>query len=358
MSDDALTQAYRLRLTDTDSNAVRVFLSGRAYMTNDFRRDPNISQRFMRMSVAQRVMTVPLQVEGRSIGVFHIQDKRSGDYTPEDLHLLELMAPTLAVLITSARMMRELREHRQRAETALAERQVQLQEAARIQRDLRPQTVPRLDGYQLAAGCLAAQDVAGDFFDWVVFDGALVVTVADVMGKGVGTSLLTATLRAALRAAPHKMGPVARVQRAEGSMALGVVDEGLFVTLFHGQLDLTSGELRYVDAGHGHCAVRHPDGELMHLDQRSLPVGVLPGEPYLEGMVRLEPGDTLIVYSDGLVEHGTTTGDLTEFRRELDDSEDADDMVRRLMARMPAALGDDVTVLVVHRMPLAVSWAS
>ena len=64
---------------------VKVFLTGRPYMTNDFRRDPNMSQRFVRMSVAQKVMTVPLQVEGRSIGVFHVQDKWSGDYTVEDL---------------------------------------------------------------------------------------------------------------------------------------------------------------------------------------------------------------------------------------------------------------------------------
>jgi serine phosphatase RsbU (regulator of sigma subunit) len=352
MTDDQLANAYRVRLTDTDSNAVRVFTSGRAYMTNDFRRDPRMSQRFVQMSVAQRVMTVALQVEGRSIGVFHVQDKRSGDYTPEDLHLLELMAPTLAVLITSARMMRELRDHRHRAEAALAERQAQLEEAARIQRDLLPGSPPHLDGYVLAAGCLAAQDVAGDFYDWVTFDGTLALTLADVMGKGVGASLLTATLRAALRAAPHKMGPSSRVQRAEESMALGIVDEGLFVTLFHAQLDLASGVLRYVDAGHGHWAVLSADGSLVTLEVRSLPVGVLPGEPYLEGQVLLEPGDTLIVYSDGLVEHGSATGDLTDFSRELADAADPGDLVHRLLARMPPVLSDDVTVLAVHRLAI------
>jgi serine phosphatase RsbU (regulator of sigma subunit) len=350
MSDDELARAYRVRLTDTESNAVKVFTSGRAYMTNEFRSDPRMSQRFVRMSVAQRLMTVPLQVQGRSIGVFHVQDKRSGDYTPEDLHLLELLAPTLAVLITSARMMRELRDHKQRAETALAERQAQVQEAARIQRELLPRTTPNIDGYRLAAGCLPAQDVAGDFYDWVTFDGTLVVTLADVMGKGVGASLVSATLRAALRAAPHKLSPTDRVRRAEESIALSIVDAGLFVTLFHGQLDLASGLLRYVDAGHGHCAVMHADGRLTPLDVRSLPVGVQPGEPYLEGRLRLEPGDTLIVYSDGLVEHGSTTGDLSDFRRELTEAADPEDLVGRLLGRMPASLADDVTVLILHRL--------
>src|SRR5438874_1954379 len=110
--------AYRLPLSQA-SNAVSVFLTGQATMTNDFQNDPRMNKRFARMSRAQGVMTVPLQVEGRSIGVFHVEDKRSGDYTEEDLELLKLMAPTLAVLITSAGMMRDLRHHQGQLEAAL-----------------------------------------------------------------------------------------------------------------------------------------------------------------------------------------------------------------------------------------------
>lgn len=348
LDDEEFMRAYRVSL-DEGGNAVSVFLSGEPYLTNDFQHDPRMNQRIARMSTAQRVMTVPLQIEGRSIGVFHVQDKRSGDFTREDLELLRLMAPTLAALITSAGMMRDLRTHRRHLEATLERRKHQLERAARIQRSLLPQTTPELRGYELAAACLAADDVAGDLFDWFMPDDCtLVFTVADVMGKGIAASLVMASLRAALRAAPSGLGPAARMRLAEKSMALHVGDDCMFVTAFHGQLDLRSRELRYVDAGHGHCQVRDPTGRLRELARRSLPMGVEPDQAYLEGRVRLQPGQTLIVHSDGLVESEGESRRLSCFSEELEASQNARDMVRRLLGRMPFSPPDDVTVLVLR----------
>jgi len=349
--DEELFAAYRLPLS-AGGNAVTVFQTGKPYMTNHFRSDPRMLKRFVNMSVAERVMTVPLQVEGRSIGVFHIQDKLTGDYTPEDLELLELMAPSLAILITSSRMLQDLRDHRRRLEAALAERQAELRKAAHIQRQLLPQETPELDGFQLAAVCLPAADVAGDFYDWTVnADGTLTLTVADVMGKGMAASLVMASLRAALRAAPADIGPATRIRLAEESMALGI-DSEVFVTVFHGDVDLDTGSLRYVDAGHGYCTVRRPDGAFVHLSERSLPLGILPEQQYREGVVQLGAGDVLIVHSDGLVEReGDRTGTLDEFSVELASACDAEDMVLRLIARMPDHLPDDVTILALWRAP-------
>jgi serine phosphatase RsbU (regulator of sigma subunit) len=260
------------------------------------------------------------------------------------------MAPSLAVLIMSARMLQELRDHRWQLEAALAQRQAELRKAAHIQRQLLPQETPALDGYQLAATCLPAADVAGDFYDWMLMpDGRLSLTVADVMGKGMAASLVMASLRAALRAAPSDIGPAARIKLAEESMALGFNAE-LFVTVFHGDVDLASGRLRYVDAGHGHCAIRWSDGELAHFTERSLPLNIQAEQEYREGEVQLGVDDVLIVYSDGLVEReGDRTGDLSEFSVELADARDAEDLIGRLVARMPQHLPDDVTVLVLRR---------
>jgi serine phosphatase RsbU (regulator of sigma subunit) len=296
-------------------------------------------------------MTVPLQVEGRSIGVFHIQDKLSGDYTGEDLELLQLMAPTLAVLIMSAAMLRELRDHRRRLEAALAERQLQLEKAAQIQRSLLPHVIPTLEGYELAAACMPADEVAGDFYDWMLSPGGrLTITVADVMGKGVPASLVMASLRAALRAAPADIGPAVRTRLAEDSMALGM-EADPFVTVFHADLDLASGVLRYVDAGHGLCAVRRPDGRLLTLTEHAMPLGVVAAQKYREATLRLHPGDALIVFSDGLVEQEGRTGDLSDFDAELSAAPSAAGMVERLLARMPEHLADDVTLLVLRRLP-------
>jgi len=83
-----------------------------------------------------------------------------------------------------------------------------------------------------------------------------------------------------------------------------------------------------------------------------MPLGILPKQEYREGVLRLRPGDALIVHSDGLVEReGDRTGTLAEFSAELDSASDAKDLVRRLVARMPGHLSDDVTILALHRAP-------
>src|SRR5207253_9011077 len=157
----------------------------------------------------------------------------------------------------------------------ISDRRRQMERAARVQRALLPEAKVDLEGYELAGTCLPAQEVAGDFFDWVLTEGGeLDLTLADVMGKGIGAALVMASLRAAMRSAPPEAGPVERLKLAARSMALGGDDEGLFVTVFHARLDPKTGELRYVDAGHGHCAVRRAGGELEGLPVRWVPLGM------------------------------------------------------------------------------------
>src|SRR5207253_4286553 len=193
-------------------------------------------------------------------------------------------------------------------------RKQQSERAARIQRDLWPQTVPELEGYDLAGACLPAQDVAGDFYDWSVTpDGDLDITVADVMGKGIGAALVMATLRASLRSAPVELGPAERLKLASESAALGEDEEGLFVTVFQARLRPSTGELSYVDAGHGHCSIRKASGELVRLADHSLPIWVREDENFREGSMVLQPGETLVVYSDGLVELGEQTTSLQAY---------------------------------------------
>jgi PAS domain S-box-containing protein len=233
----------------------------------------------------------------------------------------------------------------------ITRRKRQLERAAQVQRQLLPQAAPELDGYQLAGDCVPAEDVAGDFYDWVLPEpGYLDLTVADVMGKGIGSALLMAALRTALRTASPQLGPAARIGLAAESMALGVGEEGLFITLFHARLHLATGVLTYVDAGHGHCVVRRPTGELVRLTERTMPVGVMPNDQFKEGEVRLAAGDALVVHSDGLLETGEQMLTLADFAEELSDSEDAAEMVRRLMARTSDHPSDDVTAVVLRRL--------
>jgi PAS domain S-box-containing protein len=234
-------------------------------------------------------------------------------------------------------------------EEDISDRKAHAELAARIQRELLPNAVPKVDGYEVAAACMPAQDVAGDFYDWMLSDeGELQFTVADVMGHGMGAALVTATLRAVLRAAPAGLSPAARVRLAADSMVGS--EAGLFATLFHGCLDSSSGRLRYVDAGHGYCVIRRRGGDLVRLPSRSMPVGVLPDQEFQEGIAQLDPGDMLLVYSDGLVETDERSVEPPELTAGLDESTEAAEVVRRLTARMPPRLADDVTVVAVRRL--------
>jgi hypothetical protein len=112
---DEPIDAYRVPLSG-GGNAVTVFVSGEPYMTNDAENDPRVLQRFVQLYSARRILTVRLQIEGRAIGVFHAINKRSGDFTAQDLQLALLLAPQLAVIIQSARIMRELRRHEEQLE--------------------------------------------------------------------------------------------------------------------------------------------------------------------------------------------------------------------------------------------------
>ncbi|TMC03429.1 MAG: PAS domain S-box protein [Chloroflexi bacterium] len=143
----------------------------------------------------------------------------------------------------------------------ISERKLQAERAARIQRELWPARPPALDGYDVAGACLPAQEVAGDLYDWALADdGQLELTVADVMGKGIGAALVAAMLRTALRAAPSGLGPAAKLSLASSSMTLGRGDDETFATVFHARLDPRTGLLRYVDAGHGYCHVLRRNG--------------------------------------------------------------------------------------------------
>jgi serine phosphatase RsbU (regulator of sigma subunit) len=227
----------------------------------------------------------------------------------------------------------------------------QTERAARIQRDLWPQTVPELEGYDLAGACRPAQDVAGDFYDWSVTpDGDLDLTVADVMGKGIGAALVMATLRASLRSAPVGLGPAERLRLAARSASLGENEEGLFVTVFQARLRPATGELSYVDAGHGYCAIRRANGELVPLGQSSLPLWVEADQEFVDGHAVLQPGEMLVVHSDGLVELGEEPTSLEAYSGDLERASDAEEAVSRLLGRMPAQLADDVTVMVLRRL--------
>ena len=229
------------------------------------------------------------------------------------------------------------------ANAALARRlETELARAREVQAGLLPQEPPRLCGFDLAARCIPAREVGGDFFDWQRLDGAAVLSVGDVMGKGIPAALLAATVRAVLRALAHQNTPGAALDLLRQALGSDLERTSSFVTLFHARL--ASHDLRYVDAGHGHSMVRRANGVLERLERGGRPIGFPAAGPYREASLHLGPGDVLFVYSDGLFEG--TEERPEELIAALDTGERASVLVDRLVARRNTRdAGDDATVL-------------
>lgn len=233
---------------------------------------------------------------------------------------------------------------------------VELSRAAELQSDLLPGDSPRLDGWELAARCVPARQVGGDFYDWQeTTPGLLSITVGDVMGKGVSAALLMASVRAVLRAVGPYGAPASAVQTAAASLSSDLARSGSFVTVFHAHLDLVTGRLRYVDAGHGYAFLSRANGRAEKLPAQGLPIGVLDDEVYSEGEVTMEPGDVLIIYSDGLTQalpEVLASADRAALVAQQGAAETiADDLITRATANGP--LADDLTVSVLRRCPVA-----
>ncbi|WP_207456444.1 PP2C family protein-serine/threonine phosphatase [Desertivibrio insolitus] len=227
----------------------------------------------------------------------------------------------------------------------------ELDRAIEVQRALLPRDALSVPGFELAGGCLPARGIGGDFYDWyTVGDGAR-FTVADVMGKGMGAAILAATVRAVLRGA-RRLDPAAAIAVASDSLIGDLEQSNSFVTLFHAHLS-SDGELRYVDAGHGVAAVVRADGLVEHLTSIDRPIGVFEDDTWSERTLRLEPGDMLLVGSDGVLDLADPGRSSLEQVFEVARSgERAEDVVHRVltMARDKKAT-DDTTVVVVRRNP-------
>jgi FixJ family two-component response regulator len=192
----------------------------------------------------------------------------------------------------------------QRLESLVADRTDQIDKAAKVQAALLPSSPLIGAGFEVAAHFAPAREISGDFYDWYPLDrGRLALTLGDVMGKGLPAAILMATVRAALRSASvHATSVEQGVEQAAGVMAAALEVNQAYVTLFHAVFDVASGEVRYIDAGHGHARLVRSGGMHELLSERGAPIGLLPETTLLPGRVVLNSGDTLVVFSDGLLD--------------------------------------------------------
>ncbi|MBP2458954.1 serine phosphatase RsbU (regulator of sigma subunit) [Clavibacter michiganensis] len=250
----------------------------------------------------------------------------------------------------------ELADWAQRELLASAE----MDRAQAVQSALLPAAEVEIPGYEIAAVCVPAQVVGGDFYDYERTASGLRFSIADVMGKGTGAAILTATVRAVLRgiastADRYGAGVLEdtglMVTDAARSLEADLDRTGAFVTLQHGHLDQASGLLRYADAGHGLTIIVHADGRVTHLDTSDLPVGIDADHRWEERHAVLGHGDTFVTFSDGLFDmFGGSQPAFALIGRLVTESGGVHALVERVRGLASAGTPlDDVSVLAVSR---------
>lgn len=228
----------------------------------------------------------------------------------------------------------------------------ELTRAAQVQASLLPASLPDVPGYAVAARFSPAGSVGGDFYDWQPVFGGLVVTLADVMGKGTGAAILAATSRSVLRSFGPERDVAAALVAAEEAMEADLAGAGAFVTVFHARVDIVTGTVTYADAGHGLSLVVRADGGSERLPALGLPLGVAPGTPRRTGTAHLDSGDLLLMFSDAVLDAiGGTVADLGRVEAAVRGAVSADAAAQAVLTLVADAGEqlDDLTVVAVRR---------
>jgi hypothetical protein len=179
----------------------------------------------------------------------------------------------------------------------------ELQVARQLQRDLLPRSAPAVPGYSFAHAYRTANEVGGDYYDVIPVDGGrLALVVADASGHGMAAGLVMAIAHATLKTALDLDPSPERVLALMNRTLCRTGSRRTFLSLFYGLLDPATGELTYVCAGHPFPLLRRLDGSVVELGSGGLPLGLK--EPLAVGpqSVAVAPGETLVLYTDGLVE--------------------------------------------------------
>lgn len=244
-----------------------------------------------------------------------------------------------------------------------------------IQAGFLPTQIPQPAGWQLEAYFCPARQVGGDFYDvFELEDGKLAILLGDVTDKGVGAALYMALFRSLLRAVmtmatcldeitlTTTIDPAVRLRHAVrmvNDYLCNVHENAMFATLFFGALDLQNGELDYLNAGHDPPYILRGGAIHQQLDSTGPLVGAFPGVHFQTARMKLEPGDSLVLYTDGVTDAENSESQLfgvEKWQELLEEPLPADSKrLKHLVERLEAYMGetpryDDITLLVVERL--------
>jgi sigma-B regulation protein RsbU (phosphoserine phosphatase) len=302
------------------------------------------------------MLAVPLQAEDRVIGLVYVDSSsfvRSFD--ANDLNLLTVLGNVAAIRI----------EHERLAEVEQSERLMErdLEQAAIIQRGLLPEAPPDVPRVGLGGHNASCRTVGGDYYDFLPYaDGRVGLVLGDVSGKGIPAAILMASLQARVHLLAEEPGDLSKLMGRLNRILASHCPPNRFVSLFFCILDPGTGSVLYCNAGHNPPLLLRRSGEIERLTGSGPVLGVLPDVAFTQRTASMDPGDLLLLFSDGVTE--AVDPDQEEFGEErlIDelrrcgdaDAREVVDCILGALERWSAGAppADDVTLLAARRLPL------
>lgn len=314
----------------------------------------NASESISSLAIRSMMCAPLLGLNGDVLGVINIDTQNPLDqFRADDAQILAAVAVPAALAYEGARLLQSyVEKQKQDNEMAIA---------SNVQLALLPESMPEVDGYSFFAMYESAQAVGGDYYDVVPLpNGKIAVAFGDVAGKGVPASLIMSRLSTVVRSVTEFLDDAGQaIEKINGHMRARAV-EGRFVTFVLIIIDPVKHTMSFVNAGHMSPIIRKPDGTLEEFPDEicGVPLGVVDGYPYDVVMRDIHPGETFVIYTDGVSEAMNAAGDLygIETLRNLVQKESGDTQqlgtkiradVRRHAGGIPQ--NDDITLMVFGR---------
>lgn len=352
----------RLRDRQGDVGEIRISRSvidevvnnGKSVLTSDAQSDPRFMGGTVVLQGVRSVLAVPLGVGENVFGIIYADSPiAEGRFTEDHLKVLTTLASVAAIRVENARLTEEQFE-RERLER-------ELQVASEIQQRFQPASAPQVAGYELQGISFPCYEIGGDYYDFIhKRNGNLVVALGDVSGKGTAAALLMSSLHAAVHAQFDTHGSLAETISSINRYLVESIPANRFVTLFYADLNPKTGELAFLNAGHNPPLIVHASGTMEQLAAGGLPLGIMADADFREGRTTLNPGDVLVIYSDGVSEAVNPTGEefgptrlYEAVARNLDASaagirDRIESALTKFAQGTPA--GDDITMVIVKRL--------
>ncbi len=331
-----------------------VINQGKSVLTSDALHDPRFMSSTVTFQGIRSVLAVPLGVGKKIFGIIYADSPLAeARFTEDHLMVLTTLSSVAAIRVENARLIEEhlVREHLDH----------ELQLAREIQQRFLPSAPPAVPGYELQGISFPSYEIGGDYYDFIkCSDGRLIIALGDVSGKGTAAALLMSSLHAAVHAQVASCQLLTTTITAVNRYLAENTPANRFVTLFYAELDPPAGTLSFVNAGHNPPLIVHSAGTVETLAPGGIPLGILSETEFREGRARLEPGDALVIYSDGVTETQNPQGvEFGETRLKEVAVRNLDASAAGIRDRIEAALTnfaqgtppvDDITMVIVKRL--------